>query len=121
MGDLVVRRISSDSVALVSAVCISLSLQPVSSVIVIRDFMRPRLPLLGGVLHLTDVPVLVVCIIKDRRIRTRSSSIFAPSIPWQLHAPFVYFAFDFDTLVSLWPLSLRNLYLFWWVGSAFAS
>ena len=54
------RQLSSQSIILISIISIILPLCPLSPVNVIRDFVRPSLPLFGGVLHLASVPVLIL-------------------------------------------------------------
>ncbi len=61
--DLLARKFSNDSIEFVSVIGVVLSLYPLSCVGAIRDFACPRLPLLGGMLHLTTVRVMCFSIV----------------------------------------------------------
>ena len=52
-------KFTSESIIFVTVVGIILSLDPLSPVTVIRNFIYSSLPLLAGVLHLESMPILI--------------------------------------------------------------
>ena len=55
----VVRKLATESIVFVSVAGVVLPLQPLFPVVIVCDFVCSCLPLLGGVLHLTDLHILI--------------------------------------------------------------